>query len=74
VAEGTIDVIPEVAEIVEAYLPSGVTILNREPFGGAIRMQIQGQQIDEGKIYQLVVTNEPFRRVIELKLSPYQDA
>jgi hypothetical protein len=74
VARGTIDVVPEVAALADAYLPRGVTIASQQPYGGAIRMEIQGQDLDDGKAYQLVVTDEPFKRVIELKLSPYQDA
>lgn len=73
-ARATIDMIPEIADQALAYLPRGITIASRTPYGGAVRMEIQGQDLDDGKAYQLVVTDEPFKRVIELKLSPYQDA
>jgi hypothetical protein len=69
-----IDVVPEVAEIALAYLPRGVTIVSQEPYGGAIRMEIQGADLEDDAAYQLVVTDEPLRRVIELKKSPYQSA
>jgi hypothetical protein len=64
---------PEVAANAPAYLPRGVTVVSQAPYGGAVRMEIQSQDLDDGKAYQLVVTDEPFKRVIELKLSPYQD-
>lgn len=73
-ANATIDMTPEVAANALAYLPRGVTVVSSAPYGGAVRMEIQGQDLDDGKAYQLVVTDEPFKRVIELKLSPYQDA
>jgi hypothetical protein len=67
VAEGTIDIIPELESIAEAYLPLGVTILSKEPFGGALRLKIQGDAIEDGRAYQLVITDEPMRKCIELK-------
>jgi hypothetical protein len=69
-----IDVTPEIAAQVECFLPRGVTIISQSQYGGAIRMEIQGPDLGEGN-YQLVVTDEPpLRKVIELKLSPFQDA
>lgn len=72
--KATIDVTPEVAADASVYLPRGVTIVSQAPYGGAIRMEIQSGDLDEGKSYQLILTDEPLRRVIELQPSPYQDA
>lgn len=72
--KATIDLVPEVAASALVYLPRGVTIVNQSPYGGAIRMEIQGNDIEDGKSYQLILTDEPLRRVSELQLSPYQDA
>lgn len=69
-AKGTIDMLPELAALAEAYLPRSVTIISRETYGGAIRMEIQGSRIEEGASYQIVVTDEPTRRCIELKQTP----
>jgi hypothetical protein len=67
VAEGTIDFLPELEPLAEAILPLGVTITHREPYGGAIRMTIQGDDLEAGTQYQVVATSEPFRRCYELK-------
>lgn len=72
--KATIDLVPEVAASALVYLPRGVTIVSQAPYGGAIRMEIQGNDIEDGKSYQLILTDEPLRRVSELQLSPYQDA
>lgn len=66
-AEGTIDILPELEPLAEAYLPRGVTILSKEPYGGALRLKIQGDAIEAGRDYQLIITDEPMRRCIELK-------
>lgn len=73
-ARGTIDITPEVADLALAYLPRGVTIAGQVPYGGAIRMEIQGTDLEDGATYQVVVTDEPLRRIIELKKSPHQNA
>jgi hypothetical protein len=70
VADGHIDMVPELAELASCYLPRGITIVGQEPFGGAIRMTISGDEIAEGQAYQIVIVDEPMRRVIELKPSP----
>lgn len=73
-ADGTIDFLPELETTAEVYLPLGVTIVSREPYGGAIRMTISGDAIEAGKQYQLVLTDEPMRRTIDLVKSPNQGA
>lgn len=65
-AEGTLDIMPELEPIAEAMLPRGITILSRETYGGAIRLKIQGDGITD-RPYQLVITDEPMRKCIELK-------
>lgn len=65
-AEGTLDILPEFEAVAEALLPRGVTIMSREPYGGAIRLRIQGDEITD-RPYQLVITDEPMRKCIELK-------
>jgi hypothetical protein len=74
VGKGSIDFIPEMAELASAYLPRNVHEVSRTPYGGAIRLEIEGDEIEDGKGYQLVVTDEPMRRCIELKKNPNQDA
>lgn len=69
-AEGYVDVTPEVADFVAPYLPRTVTEISREQYGGAIRIKISGDELVDGKSYQLVVTDEPMRRCIELKQNP----
>jgi hypothetical protein len=71
VAKGTIDFLPETFANVEAWLPRSVTIVSSETYGGAVRAVIQGNGIDDGASYQMVVTEEPMRRVIELVKSPF---
>lgn len=66
VAEGTIDFLPELEPFAAAILPLGVTIISRESYGGAVRMQIQGTEIEDAQ-YQVVATSYPMRRVYELK-------
>lgn len=44
---------------------------SREQYGSAVRMEIEGPGIEDAD-YQIVVTDEPMRRVIELKKSPNQ--
>jgi hypothetical protein len=72
VAKGTIDFLPDAFANVSAWLPRSVTIVSAAPYGGAMRAEIQGDGIEDGKEYQLIVTEEPMRRVIELVKSPHQ--
>lgn len=65
-AKGTIDLLPETFANVAAWLPRGVTVVSSEPYGGAIRAEIQGSGIEQDASYQLIVTEDPMRRVIEL--------
>lgn len=67
--KGKIDVIPEVYPNVEAWLPRGIQVISATQYGGAMRLEIQGDEIEDGVDYQIVVTEEPMRRVIELKKS-----
>lgn len=71
--KGRIDLVPEMAEPAEVWLPRGVTVTKREAYGSATRMEIEGPQIEDGE-YQIVVIDEPMRRVIELQRSPHQQA
>ncbi len=73
-AEGRIDILPELWGNATAWLPSGVTIVSSATHGGAVRAVIAGDGIDQDKNYQLVVINEPMRRIIELVESPNQGA
>lgn len=67
--KGSIDVIPELFPNVEAWLPRGVTVLSSNEYGGAMRLEIQGNEIEEGVVYQMVVTETPMSRLIELRKS-----
>lgn len=69
-AKGTIDFLPETFANAAAWLPRGVTIVSSAPYGGAVRAEIQGGEIEDGASYQLIVTEGPLRRVIELAKSP----
>lgn len=71
---GRVEFIQEIADQAELLLPRGVKVASRTPFGGVVRMEIDGEHIKDGCSYQLVITDEPTRRVIELKESPLQDA
>lgn len=68
----TIDVQPEIMASIAAWLPSGITVVSSAPYGGAQRVEIKGDGLEDGKTYQLVVTNEPMRRIIELVKNPNQ--
>lgn len=65
--KGTIDAIPEIYSNVEAWLPRGVTIVSAEPYGGAMRLEVEGNAIEEGESYQLIITDDPMRRTIEMR-------
>lgn len=65
-AEGTILVPSDQAADVRALLPRGASVVSSEPYGGAVRVTISGNQIENAADYQFVVTDEPLRRVIEL--------
>lgn len=69
-ARGFVDFTPEMADHVEAYLPNGIVEVSRETYGGAVRIEIQGNQLEDAATYQVVVTDEPMLRCIELKKSP----
>lgn len=71
-AEGHIDVVPEIYPQIDAWLPRGVTIVSASVYGGAMRLQISGDKIADGKGYQLVVTEEPMQRIIRLVENPNQ--
>jgi hypothetical protein len=66
VANGTIDVLPEVFGNIAAWLPRTVTVVSANPYGGAMRVEIQGDGVELGAVYQIVITEEPMKRTIEL--------
>jgi hypothetical protein len=66
VGEGTILVPTDQVPDVRALLPRGVSVVSSEPYGGAVRVTITGNQVDEGADYQFVVTDEPLSRTVEL--------
>jgi hypothetical protein len=65
--------LPDQAANLAAWLPLGTTEVSRENYGGAVRVEIQGGDITDGKNYQLVVTDGPLMRCIELVENPHQD-
>lgn len=73
-ANGTMDVQPEIFPNIAAWLPRGITVVSANQYGGAMRLEIEGDGVEEGKGYQLVVTEDPMRRVIELVENPNQNA
>ena len=73
-AKGFVDFIPEMADLSAAWLPRGITETARENYGGAVRLEIDGKAIEEGATYQVVVTDSPLLRCIELRKSPAQGA
>jgi hypothetical protein len=66
VAEGTILVPTDQASDVRALLPRGVSVVSSEPYGGAVRVLLSGNQLDQDADYQFVVVDEPLRRIVEL--------
>ena len=72
-AKGTIDFLPDTFANAIAWLPRSVTVVSSASYGGSVRAVIQGSDIDEGATYQIVVTEEPMRRVIDLVKNPFQD-
>jgi hypothetical protein len=74
VGKGKVEFIAELADQAEILLPRNVAIVSREPYGGVVRMEISGSKIKNDCSYQVIVTDEPLKRVIELKESPHQDA
>jgi len=73
VPKGKIDVLPEIFPQLESWLPRRVTIVSSEQYGGAMRVEIEGEEIEEGVGYQLIVTESPMSRLIELVKNPHQD-
>lgn len=71
--KGHIDVLPEIFPQLAAWLPRGVAVVSANPYGGSMRLEIQGDGLEEDAGYQLVVTEEPMRRVIELVKNPNQN-
>lgn len=69
--KGRIDVVPEIFPNVAAWLPRNVTVVSANPYGGAMRLEIEGDEIEDGAGYQLVVTEEPLRRTIELQKNAF---
>ena len=65
--KGTIDLIPEIFQQVAAWMPRGVTVVSYAPYGGVMRMEIQGDDIEEDASYQMIVTDGPLTRTTELR-------
>ena len=70
----TVDFTPEMAALAPAFLPLGIVEVGRETYGGAVRIEIQGNDLEDGKTYQIILTDGPLMRCIELVKSPGQDA
>lgn len=47
-------------------LPRGVSVLGSEPWGGAMRVTISGNQIAAGANYQFVIVDADFSRSVSL--------
>jgi hypothetical protein len=73
VAEGTILMTPEMAGFSEFWLPLGVNMVSKEAYGGGVRMVIAGDAVEDGKEYQIVVSDGPLKRSIEIVKNPNQD-
>ena len=70
-AKGFIDVEPSILPCISAWLPLGITVVSSNPYGGAQRLEIQGDEVEDGEGYQLVTTNSPMSRTIELVKNPH---
>ena len=57
---------PEPYEAVKVLLPRGIDVDSYVQYGGAVRYDIVGKQIEEGKGYHLVSTDGPLLRCVEL--------
>jgi hypothetical protein len=53
-------------EQVQLLLPRGINVVRSEPWGGAYRVFITGKELADGMEYQLVSTDGPTLRCIEL--------
>jgi hypothetical protein len=67
VARATLDITPDLLPLIPALLPRGVNVFGSEALGGAVRLILEGENLPEGRLLQMVVVDEPLRRVIELK-------
>lgn len=65
-ARATLDVTTDLLPLVPALLPRGVNVFGTESLGGAVRLILEGNDLPDGKHLQMIVTDEPLRRVIEL--------
>lgn len=72
--QGKIDLLPEQFANATAWLPTGVTIVSSAQHGSSRRAVIEGAKLKSDRNYQLVIINEPLRRIIELVESPAEDA
>jgi hypothetical protein len=60
----------ETYEQVQLLLPRGITVVEGTTHGGAYRYKIRGNDLVDGQGYQLVSTDGPFMRCIELVENP----
>lgn len=66
-ARAYLDVATELVPVVSGMLPRGVNVVESEPYGGSYRLTIEGNGLPDGADMQLVIVDEPMRRIIELK-------
>ena len=57
---------PYSLEETKFLLPRGINVTGQEPHGSALRLTIDGKDLVKGKSYQLVSTDGPLLRCIEL--------
>jgi hypothetical protein len=60
-------------EQVQLLLPRGINVVRSERHGGAIRVHITGKELTDGMGYQLVSTDGPLLRCIELVENPVEE-
>ena len=61
-------------EEVKLLLPRGINVVGSQPWGGAYHVQISGKELADGMGYQLVSTDGPTLRCIELvEMFPPED-
>jgi hypothetical protein len=66
VGRATLDLTPDMLPLIPALLPRGVNVFGSQEMGGAVRLVLEGNDVPDGKHLQMIVTDEPLRRVIEL--------
>ena len=67
-ARAYLDVVPELLPLIPALLPRGANIFGAKDQNGSIRLVLEGNDLPDGKLLQMVVTEKPLEKKIVLKV------